>query len=121
MKKNYSLDNYHRFVQDKNKLIEMLILRRAGWTFVALAHRYHCDRSSLRYHCRKYQVFPIKTEFIRNSREVFNPQRIAIHIIADIAPFLIKNWEIIDGERINTGKSYAEYLKANSPYISPLS
>lgn len=116
MKKNYSLDNYHPFVQDESRLLEMLTLRRAGWSFVALAERYHCDRTSLRYHCRKYQIFPVKTKFVKYSREVFSPHKMVGQMLAIVAPALVKNWKIIDGERVNAGKSYAEYLKANSPY-----
>lgn len=101
---------------DKEKLVEMLGLRRAGWTFVALAEFYNCDRTSIRYQCRKYQIFPTKTEFISNSSEVFNPKRIATQIVVKIVPHKISNWVIVDGERINTGKSYADYLKNISPY-----
>lgn len=102
---------------DKNKLLEMLSLRRDGWTFVALAELYDCDRTSLRYQCRKYQIFPIKKIFIKNSNEVFDPKRIAHNIIIEINP-VVENpqWKVVDGERINTGKSYADYLKTISPY-----
>lgn len=102
--------------KDKNKFIEMLTLRRAGWTFVALAELFDCDRTSLRYQCRKYQVFPTKTIFIKNSNEVFNPKRIAKQIVLEIYPKKVSNWVVVDGEKINTGKSYADYLRTVSPY-----
>jgi len=101
---------------DKDKLLEMLQLRHSGWTFVSLSELYNCDRTSLRYQCRKYQVFPQKKVFIKNSNEVFDPKRIAMQIIIEIYPQKISNWTIIDGEKINTGKSYADYLKTISPY-----
>lgn len=102
--------------RDKEKLLEMLSLRSAGWTFVALSEYYNCDRTSLRYQCRKYKVFPIKTVYIKNSNEVFNPKRIASHILIEIYPKKVSNWVIVDGEKVNTGKSYADYLKTLSPY-----
>lgn len=101
---------------DKNKLLEMLFLRRVGWTFVSLAELYNCDRTSLRYQCRKYQVFPHKTIYIKNSNEVFDPKRIATQIIIEMYPQEISNWTIVDGEKINIGMSYADYLKRLSPY-----
>ena len=96
---------------DKSKLLEMLLLRKQGWTFVALADLYNCDRTSLRYQCRKYQIFPIKKEFKSNSNEVFNPKRISTHILVEIFPKKVSNWTTVDGERVNLGKSYADYLK----------
>ncbi len=102
--------------KDKEILLEILDLRRAGWTFVSLAQLYDCDRTSLRYQCRKYQVFPIKKIYIKNSNEVFDPKRIAFHILQEMYPAKVSNWVVVDGEKINTGKSYSEYLAALSPY-----
>lgn len=105
--------------RDNNKLLEMLVLRRQGWTFYALAELYHCDRTSLRYQCRKYQIFPIKTIQIRNdkSKEIFDPRRIATQIIIELKPQEEESqWTIIDGEKINRGKSYADYISNISPY-----
>lgn len=107
---------YTLIAKDKNKLLEMLYLRRAGFSYNFLSKFYGCDRETLRYHCHKYQIFPQKKKFIHNSSEVFNPARIAIKIISTIAPEKVSNWIVIDGEKINTGKSYADYLKSNSPY-----
>lgn len=102
---------------DKDKLIEMLALRRSGWTFESLAELYSCDRSSLRYQCRKYQIFPHKTRFHFNphSLEVFDPKRIITSVLIEVYP-IDTQWTIIDGEKINKGKSYAEYLESLSPY-----
>lgn len=111
MKKSYNFIS-----KDFNKLLEMLSLRRAGWTFVALADLYNCDRTSLRYQCRKYQVFPDKKIYIKNSKEVFDPRRISHYIIVELYPKKVSNWKVIDGEKINTGKSYADYLASLSPY-----
>lgn len=105
---------------DTDKLIELLELRRLGWTLTALAELFDCDRTSLRYQCRKYMVFPPKTVFIKNSNEVFDPKRIAHQIIIEIEPPKPpeeSKWVEVDGERINIGMSYADYVKKQfSPY-----
>lgn len=106
--------------KDTDKLLEMLMFRKTGFSFNFLADYYNCDRTSLRYQCRKYQIFPVKKVQMRNDKspDIFNPRRIATTVIVQIAPEKVSNWTVIDGERINTGKSYADYLKANSPYKS---
>lgn len=109
MKKAYTFIS-----KDNSTLLEILQLRRVGFSLDFLAELYDCDRTSLRYQCRKYQIFPQKTIFIKNSDEVFNPKRIANHIILEIYPKEESNWTIIDGEKVNTGKSYADYLKSVS-------
>ncbi len=104
------------FFKHPDKFLEMLELRKNGFSFSFLAFTYNCDRTTIRHWCRKYQIFPPKTKFIRNSDEVFNPGRIATHVVTKIAPQKVSNWVIVDGEKINTGKSYADYLKTISPY-----
>ena len=101
--------------KDPVKLLEMLYLRRAGYSFNFLEQRYGADRKTLSYQCRKYMVFPIKKVYSvpnAKSKEIFNPSRIATDVLAEVAPEKVSNWVIVDGERINTGKSYADYLKA---------
>lgn len=105
MKKTYTLIS-----RDTENLLEMLRLRREGWTFMALAELYHCDRTTLRYQCRKYMIFPLKNVNIKNSNEVFDPKRIAQKIIIEIMPKAESKWIIIDGEKINTGRSYSDYF-----------
>lgn len=101
--------------KDPQILFEILNLRLAGWTFVAISELYNCDRTSLRYQCRKYQIFPLKKIYIKNSNEVFDPKRISSFILSQIYPQPVSHWTIIEGEKINVGKSYAEYV-AFSPY-----
>lgn len=104
--------------RDFETLLEIMELRRMGFSLDFLADLYNCDRTSLRYQCRKYQIFPIKTVFIRNdkSKEIYNPKRIAQEIIIKVKPEDEQQWTIIGGERVNLGKSYADYLKSVSPY-----
>lgn len=113
MKKAYTFIS-----KNPEELMEIFLLRRAGLSFDFLADLYQCDRTSLRYQCRKYQIFPIKTIFVRNdkSKEIYNPPRIAKDILVEIVPHKVSQWIIIDGERVNAGKSYADYLKSVSPY-----
>jgi hypothetical protein len=103
--------SYNFISKDIDNLLEMLQLRQSGWTFTSLSERYNCDRTSLRYQCRKYQIFPNKTIFKRNSNEVFDPKRIAGEIIVVVYPQPQSNWIEINGERINTGRDYADYLQ----------
>lgn len=108
MKKAYTFIS-----KNPQQLLEILELRRQGFSLDFLAELHNYDRTSLRYQCRKYQVFPTKTIFIKNSPEIFNPPRIAHQIIIELNPIQPSKWVIIDGEKINRGKSYADYL---SPY-----
>ena len=103
---------------DKQKLLEMLSLRSSGYSFNFLSELYNCDRTSLRYQCRKYQIFPLKNKTIKNDKspEIFNPIRIWSSVLIQVAPFKVSHWKIIDGEKVNTGKSYADYLANLSPY-----
>ncbi len=105
--------SYTFISKDPKILIAILELRKMGLSLDFIADLYNCDRTSLRYQCRKYQIFPLKTIFVRNDKspEIYNPKRIASQIILNFAPHEVSNWTIIDGERINTGKSYLDYLK----------
>lgn len=108
----------HAISKEPTVLLEILQLRRVGFSLDFLADLYDVDRTSLRYQCRKYQVFPTKTIWVRNDKspEIFNPRRIMSDIIIQISPIQESNWMIVNGEKINTGKSYADYLKSISPY-----
>lgn len=105
--------HYTFISKDPTILLEILELRRHGFSLDFLADLYDCDRTSLRYQCRKYQIFPHKTVFVRNDKspEIFNPKRIISQIIMEISPKQNSSWILINGEKINTGKSYADYLK----------
>ena len=101
---------YNLISKDSEKLLEVLYLRRAGWALESLSEMYNIRRQSLRYQCRKYQIFPIKTNYIKNSNDIFNPKRVIAQIILQIKP-VTTQWLVVDGERINQGKSYKDYLK----------
>ena len=70
---------------------EMLILRREGWTIQHLALKYHCTPAVIFRTCEKNNLHNIQ--------------------IRMIPVVLFKRVLILDGERINLGKSYREYLK----------
>lgn len=74
---------------DKNKLNEMLELRRLGWTYVSLALIYNVDHSSIYAQCKKRHIkCPIRP------------------ISLDISA-LLKNIEV----NVPKDKSYKDYLK----------
>lgn len=90
----------HKIFQDREKLAEMLDLRLGGYSISALATLFKCDKSSIRYQCDKYNVEP-------PYKEVYAVERIASQVTSSA----IGNWKIINGERVNMGKSYKEYLQ----------
>lgn len=97
-------NSYVKVFVDKQKLYEMALLRRMGWTFTALAILYNCDRTSVRDQCRKYCIFPL-------GEEVFNPERIVTRILVKENPVSKTAWTIIDGEKVCLGRSYKDYFK----------
>lgn len=74
------------------KLEEMLALRSIGWSYGALAERFGVEKLTIRYICRKFGLADsIKPTIFRATPK---PQI-----------------TFYDEERINPGKSYAEYLQ----------
>ncbi len=85
---------------NKPRLYQMLNLRRNGLALTSLAVIYNCDRTSVAYHCKEYQIAPI-------DEEVYDLER----IISQILPKAPQpTFKIVNGERINLGKTYKEYL-----------
>ena len=79
------------------KAIDLLLnLRRVGWSYNALSSFFGVSRQATRYQCEKYGVF---TEYGMRIPDILGGKD-------------TKRWRYEDGERINKGKSYADYLKA---------
>lgn len=96
--------NVKRFL-DKERLEQMIKLRRKGYAIKSLALMFDVDTSTIRFHLHKY--------YITNPEEVFNIQRIVEKILPE--PLFKAHWEVRDGVRYNLGMSYKEYLeKANT-------
>lgn len=96
--------NDKKIFLNKRILVEMLEKRASGWSISALSMHYHCDKSSIRYQIHKYSVNPLDKEIYAIDR-----------IIMQTFPKIVGNWKEVNGERINLGKSYKEYL-AESKY-----
>jgi hypothetical protein len=90
---------------NRELLYNTLVLRKNGWSFTSLSLLTGADRTSVRSQARKFVVFPIT--------QVYNPERIAVTVIQKIQPK--DKYKTIKNEKINLGKSYSEYKKANIP------
>lgn len=84
---------YIRTFKDPQLLEEMLALRREGWSITALAQKYNCNFTSVWHQCKKHDIRPLRIT-IRLTQTPQNPV-----------------YEDFNGETLNKGKSYKEYLK----------
>lgn len=75
-------------------LQEMLVLRRQGWSTVALGARYNKDHTTIVYHCRKAGLIHTVMHITTTSTMLKAAQLAALP----------------SEERINPGKSYRQYL-----------
>ncbi len=98
---------------DKNKINKLVNLRLSGYSLVSLSYLFGVHYTDLIYQFRKYNI---KLENTRNTegREVYDIPRITSGLIPRLPE---DRWFIIDGEKFNRGKSYAEYL-ADSKRLS---
>jgi len=115
---------FHRYPK---LLEEMLELRKNGWPLKVLAKKYNMHHTSILYQCQKYKVKPgaktkikikfktlpnclicgkkVKFEYYKYcSRSCYLKAHKKIEEIK-VAP------KIINGEKINLGKNYLEYVK----------
>ena len=76
----------------------MLALRANGWSFNSLYLLYGCDRKTIEAQCRKYKVSPPES--------VFTIERIGVSTIKPDDDM----WHVVEGERINRGLNYSDYL-----------
>ena len=87
---------------DKALLSRMLNLRRNGYSIQTLAIMFNCHFTSIDFECQKYHIEPLT--------EVIGLERLISDVIAQVpAP----SYKIINGEKINLGKSYKEYVAQN--------
>ena len=103
-----------------NKIIltQMLNLRLNGLALSSLAWIYNCDRDSISKQCAKYGIEPdhIYHKFAAPApHQVFLLER----IVSQILPKDGGNYKIVNGERINLGKSYKEYLAESKTQYPP--
>lgn len=85
---------------DKPKLYQMVNLRINGLSYVSLAEIFGCDWTSIKYLCHLYYIKP--------QTQVFGISNIITQIIPKPEALTYK---IVNGEKINLGKSYKEYVR----------
>lgn len=103
---------YH-FRTNDSKLYEMLALRSQGWSYTALAEKFECPKLTIRFLTRKYGLNTITVQFTRTDylrTAILPPKEVTVSEM---------------GERINEGKTYAQYIKeeqerSKSRNLSPL-
>jgi len=92
---------------DKEMLLQMLNLRVEGYSVSALSTLYNCDKKAIRYQCKKYNV--------HSDDEIYSVERITFQTIPRVSGY----WKEVNGELVNTGKSYKEYLQDQGAKYSP--
>lgn len=87
--------------KDKNKLNKLINLRIFGFSEVSLAllTEFNVDRTALIYHFKKYGI--------GRPQDTYDIPRMVSKMIP---PSFKDVWVEIDGERVNTGRTYKEYL-----------
>lgn len=97
------------FNDDRN-LYLLLNLRLQGYSFGALATVFHCDKMAVKRHCEKYGIYPMDFDNSLRKRNSFSlPEILDLFLKPPISD---PRWVTIDGEKINRGRSYREYLKS---------
>ncbi len=81
---------------DRTHIDLLLNLRRVGWSYNSLSSFFGISSKGIRYQCEKYGIFA---------------DEYGISIPAVDATQAKSRWIYLDGEKINKGKSYADYLK----------
>ena len=109
-------DSYEKkFNRDPDMLMEMLELRKDGWSLTALGQKYGVDHTSVLYQCRKFNVAKSATQQINITqvREMLGVGRLTIdRRLANGFGETYNKWYVMpDGERINRGKTYAQYMQ----------
>ena len=98
------MKTFQKIFRDKKVLQEMLDLVQDGFSISSIARKFQIDHKSVRYQITKSQMPPVKATKKLNSP----PQRIP----KDLKNTDLKDFYVENGERINVGKSYQEYLDA---------
>lgn len=85
--------SYARVFKNPVVLKEMIILRLQGWPLKELAFKYGCEHTSVRKACIRNGL-PNEVPLLPRPIIIFRPV-----------------YRDFDGERVNLGKSYREYLE----------
>lgn len=98
---------------DKNKLYLLLNFRIQGYSLGSLSEIFHCDKNTIKKQCLKYSIYPIgydSTKLSQSKKNAFSTSHIVS--LALSKPREKRLWAVIDGEKINLGRSYKEYLNS---------
>ena len=87
---------FSEFKLSRSSINLILNLRLIGWSYNSLASFFGISRQAARYQCHKYGI-----EYEGYGMRIPNFS----------SAQKIDKWRYIDGEKINTGKSYADYLR----------
>ena len=107
-----------KIFRDKKLLTQMLNLRLNGLALSSLAWLFACDRDSITKQCQKYGIEPhhvYSRVMLDEEGEVIMVER----IVSAVLPKDNLTYKIVNGERINLGKSYAEYVRAAGGQYPP--
>lgn len=86
-------------------LMEMFVLRRAGWSYSSLGRKYRKDHTTIMHHCKKHAVVPLVPVF--NPREN-NMKMIPVMVVEK--RFVPGKYDAYLAQQTNPGKSYKQYL-----------
>lgn len=89
---------------DKHNLYLLINFRIEGYSLNSLASLFHCDKKAVSSQLKRFSISP-ENQVIIFKRGVFDGP----------TSLLSSNWKSLDGELINRGYTYAEYLKRCSP------
>ena len=93
---------YVKLFRDEKVLQEMLELVKQGHSYAFLSRKFECDRSSILYQARKHKIERL-VKIVNPKSPKSYPQ--------DGRTFKLKDYYVENGEKINKGKTYAEYVK----------
>lgn len=94
--------------RDRENLYLLVNFRIAGFGINLLATLFHCDKGTIRYECRKYDMG-------YHEHPIYSMREVVATMKNETIPRSTREWVVEDGERINRGHSYADYIKNLSP------
>ena len=94
-------------IKDNNGINKLINLRISGFSEASLAYLFGADRTAVIYHFKKYGIGrpEVTYDIPRIVSSLIPPSRESI-------------WLEIDGERINQGMSYKDYVQQSKRYLS---
>lgn len=104
---------YKRVFKDEKKLAQMLLLRSEGVSFLKLGTKYRCDHSSIIYQVKKHGT-KIRPEFLKIGLLDRRKATTKYRYYEVTTPPITERDRAMGVVKINQGKDYVDYLKANN-------